>query len=155
MYCFLIELFVSDATNSLMAKIVTNGLARSWSVYRIWKDRWILTFMVSKWQNWSPDIIGSFSSDAKVSLVAKMEIQKIPLLWINSSPVDRFLCLGGLNNHIDLPNMIGSFASGANASKVAKIGTKYLSTFAQSIEYWIMDGFWCLSCLYELLISLT
>ena len=65
------------------------------------------------------------------------------------------MCLGGLNNHIDLPNMIGSFASGANASKVAKIGTKYLSTFAQSIKYEIMDRFGSSRCLNHQLDQLT
>ena len=70
-------------------------------------------------------MIGSFASGANVSLVAKNGTKKIiPLLWLHSSPVDRFWCLRCLNDHIDLPDMIGSFASGATASLVAKNGTK-------------------------------
>ena len=78
---------------------------------------------------------GSFASGATASLVAKNGSRKlIPLLWIKSSPVDRFWCVRCLNNLIKVPDMMGSFASGATASLVAKNGTKQLS---QQFE----DGF--------------
>ena len=73
-------------------------------------------------------MIGSFASGAPTSLVAKNGIKKnIPLLWIKSSPVDRFWCFRCLNDCIEVPEMIGSFASGATASLVAKNDTKQLS----------------------------
>ena len=48
----------------------------------------------------------------------------IPLLFIKSSPVDRFQSLWCLNDRIDLPYMMGSLASGATNSLVAIHGTK-------------------------------
>ena len=79
-------------------------------------------------------MIGSFSSDANVSLVAKNGTKKIiPLLSIKSSPVDRFQSLRCLNDRIDLPYMMGSLAGGATNSLVAKIGTKDLATTVNKI----------------------
>ena len=73
-------------------------------------------------------MIGSFASGAAAAMAAKIGTKKIiPLLWIESSPVDRFWCLRCLNDRIEVPDMIGSFASGATASLVAKNGTKQLS----------------------------
>ena len=70
-------------------------------------------------------MIGSFSSGANVSLVAKNGTKKIiPLLSIKSSPVDRFQSLRCLNDRINLPYMMGSLVSGTTNSLVAKIGTK-------------------------------
>ena len=74
-------------------------------------------------------MIGSFVSDAKVSLVAKNGTKKIiPLLSIKSSPVDRFQSLRCLNDFIDLPYMMGSLVSGATNYLVANIGTKDFAT---------------------------
>ena len=70
-------------------------------------------------------MIGSFTSGANVSLVAKNGTKKIiPLLSIKSSLVDRFQSLKCLNNRIEILYMIGSFTSGANVSLVAKNRTK-------------------------------
>ena len=74
-------------------------------------------------------MIGSFTSSANASLVAKNGTKKsIPLLWIKSSPMDGFWCLRCLNDYINLPDMIGLLASGATNYLVAKIGTKDLVT---------------------------
>ena len=76
-----------------------------------------------------PDMIGTFASGAKASLVAKNCIKKIiPLSLIKSSPVDGFWRLKCLYDRINQPNMIGLFACGANASLVAKIRTKNIAT---------------------------
>ena len=72
-----------------------------------------------------PDMIGSFASGAAATMAAKIGTKKIiPLLWIESSPVDRFWCLRCLYDHIKVPHMTGSFASGTTSSLVAKNGTK-------------------------------
>ena len=46
--------FASGTNASLVAKIGTKDLATSCSVNRIWNNRRILTFRVSKWSYWSP-----------------------------------------------------------------------------------------------------
>ena len=49
-----------------------------------------------------PDMIGSFSIGSTASLVAKNGTRNIIiLLWIKSSPVDRYRCLRCLNEHYD------------------------------------------------------
>ena len=74
-------------------------------------------------------MMGPGAIGANVSLLAIIVTKKmIPLLLIKSSPVDGFLCLRGLNDHIDLPDMIRLLASGAINCLVDKIGTKDIAT---------------------------
>ena len=68
------------------------------------------------------DMIGSFTSGATASLVAKNGTNQL-----SQSFEDRFWCSRCLNDRIEVPNMIKSFANGATASLVAKNGTKQLS----------------------------
>ena len=76
-----------------------------------------------------------------------MELKIIPLLWIKSSPVDRFWCLRWLSNYIDLPDMIRLFASGATNSLVAKIWTKDLATSCSVYRFSTYGRIWCSRCL--------
>ena len=70
-----------------------------------------------------PNMIGLFASSATASLVAKNGTKKIiPLMYIKSSPVDRFWCFRCLNNYINLSDMIGLFLSGAKLSKFGLVG---------------------------------
>ena len=51
---YMIGSFASGANASLVAKIGTKDLSTSCSIYRIWTNRRILTFKVSKGPYWSP-----------------------------------------------------------------------------------------------------
>ena len=55
-----------------------------------------------------PDMIGSFASGSAAAMAAKIGTKKIiPLLWIKSSPVDRFWCLRCLNDRLDMSITMG------------------------------------------------
>ena len=68
---YMIRSLASGATNSLVVKIGTKDPATYYEVYRIWNNRRILIFKVSKQEYWSPNMIGSFESDTNAFIVAK------------------------------------------------------------------------------------
>ena len=73
-------------------------------------------------------MIGLLAGGPNAFLVTKKGTQHIiPLLWIQSSPVDRFWYLRYIKDRIDLLDMMVLFARDATIPLVDKIGTKNLS----------------------------
>ena len=81
-----------------------------------------------------------YSSD-HTNLIKSHFFSGIVALPIESDIIDKLLCSGCLNNHINLPDLIASFASRATASLVDKNRTKYMFPIL-----WItsspVDRFW-------------
>ena len=108
------------------------------------------------------DMIGTFASSAKASLVAKNRTKKIiPLPLIESSPVDGFWRLKCQYNRINQPDIIGLFVGGTTTPLVVKVWTKqpwvkieYLRNFDHSfaifrskIWLWLFYNFICVMVL--------